>query len=93
MDDVILVLASPLNRTIDTARHTFSPLLEKGHKIYLCSYLKEWGNVPCNTGRSRTELLDLYKGDDKMDCSLVTEGWERQVERKSVCLQYDFVTL
>jgi broad specificity phosphatase PhoE len=73
MDSIDFILASPLERTLQTAMIAFEPALEKRLKIIAYPDLREYGRIPSSTGAS-LEDLKIYK--NMVDLGLVDEGWE-----------------
>ncbi|KAJ2968506.1 hypothetical protein NUW58_g10208 [Xylaria curta] len=66
-----LVLASPMQRTIQTALNAFP---DYNNKIVLIPDLQEYGTTPSDTGSSPDILLEKY-GDARLDYSFVTPDW------------------
>ncbi|KAL1960115.1 hypothetical protein VTO42DRAFT_287 [Malbranchea cinnamomea] len=76
-DDVDLVVASPLRRTLYTALLAFEkPIREKGLKVIALPDLQETSDVPCDLGSDLAALeTEVREKDLPVDLSLVTEGW------------------
>ncbi|KKK12296.1 hypothetical protein ARAM_001380 [Aspergillus rambellii] len=77
-DQVDLVVASPLRRTMYTALQSFEPVFKANPdmKLILLPDIQETSDVPCDTG---TDPALLQKEIDEkglpVDASLVHEGW------------------
>jgi len=69
------IVCSPSRRTIQTAIMSFRPLLKRGLRIILLSSLKEYGNIPCNTGSDVKVLKEEFGGMPIVYNKLET-GWE-----------------
>jgi broad specificity phosphatase PhoE len=91
-NDINLVLASPLRRTIQTASLSFGPVLEKKEVPFiLLPLVQEVSDMGCDTGSSLDELKQvipkLFAEDHvkfdltKIDFSEVKEGWNNKVCR------------
>ncbi|KAI2623772.1 histidine phosphatase superfamily [Xylaria nigripes] len=72
-DKLVCVLASPMQRTIETALLTFRHY-SKTRQIVLLPDLRECGWMPSDTGSSR-EVLEGKFGSANLDFSLVHPGW------------------
>lgn len=71
MDQIELVVASPLKRTIYTALLSFGPVIkQKGLKILLLPELQETSDLPCDTGSSLEEIEKEFAGQP-IDTSLM----------------------
>lgn len=68
-----LICASPLQRTIQTARYSFAERLEKIAPIVLLPYAQEVADLPSDTGSDRAVIEERFGG--LVDASLVEEGW------------------
>lgn len=68
-----LICASPLQRTIQTAKYTFAERLEQIAPIVLLPYAQEATDLPSDTGSDRTVIEERFGG--LVDASLVEEGW------------------
>ncbi|CZT04828.1 hypothetical protein WAI453_007645 [Rhynchosporium graminicola] len=90
-DEIDIVLASPLRRTIQTAIESFTPaLLRPGVRLLLVPQAQEISNKPCDTGFEREELereleaLIEEKSSDggfdsnKIDYSILEPGWSKK---------------
>jgi broad specificity phosphatase PhoE len=75
MENITLILCSPLNRTTETALLSFRPLIEQGQTIILWAWLKEWGSSACNQGSSGEAIEKKLKGKP-FDFKLVYNQWE-----------------
>lgn len=71
MDQVELIIASPLKRTIYTALLSFAPVIkQKNLKVLLLPELQETSDLPCDTGSSVEELEKEFAGQP-IDTSLM----------------------
>jgi len=68
-----LICASPLQRTIQTAKYTFAERLEQIAPIVLLPYAQEATDLPSDTGSERA-VIEQWFGK-LVDASLVEEGW------------------
>lgn len=68
-----LICASPLQRTIQTAKYTFAERLEKIAPIVLLPYAQEATDLPSDTGSDRAVIEERF--GKLVDASLVEEGW------------------
>ena len=68
-----LICASPLQRTIQTAKYTFAERLEKIAPIVLLPYAQEATDLPSDTGSDRAVIEERF--GELVDASLVEEGW------------------
>jgi broad specificity phosphatase PhoE len=93
-NDIDVVLASPLRRTIQTASLSFGPVLARNEVPFvLLPLLQEVSDMGCDTGSSPDELKEaipnLFSEDhvkfdlSKIDFSEVKEGWNNKVCRTS----------
>lgn len=73
-DDIDLICASPLRRTIQTAQHCFQPNLDKGMRILAVPEAQEASADPSDTG-SPLEVLQKTFSSDMVDLQLLTDGW------------------
>lgn len=73
-NQVGLICASPLRRTILTARYCFAPLITQMHPITLLPYAQEDTAEPCDTGSSLALLRKEFK--DFIDVTNMSEGWD-----------------
>jgi hypothetical protein len=91
--DIDIVFASPLRRTIQTASLSFGPVLARTEvPLVLLPALQEVSNIGCDVGIADSaadiqELLPkLFKEGEldfdinKIDVSAVTEGWNSKVQ-------------
>lgn len=89
-DDISLVLASPLKRAIQTASHSFSPVLEKNQtQFLLVPMAQEISHLTCDLGVDRENVLNDAPGlavegapafnVDNLDLGLVGEDWNSKV--------------
>ncbi|TVY84750.1 putative phosphatase SPAC5H10.03 [Lachnellula suecica] len=85
-DNIDLVLASPLRRTVQTAVLGLGPTIQRDVPILLVPKAQEISDKPCDTGTDPTGLkisLDEIFGEQveygfdssRIDYSLVEEGW------------------
>ncbi|KAK9320831.1 histidine phosphatase superfamily [Lipomyces orientalis] len=85
-NDISLVLASPLRRTIQTASYAFAPVLKKSNVPFLLvPQAQEISALACDVGQERSvleeelpnlitnKLLDFYSV--KVDTTLLEDGW------------------
>jgi broad specificity phosphatase PhoE len=92
--DIDIVFASPLRRTIQTASLSFGPVLAREEVPFvLLPALQEVSNIGCDVGIADTAvdvqkmLPELFKGGEldfdinKIDASAVTAGWNSKVSR------------
>lgn len=71
MDSIVLVVASPLKRTIYTALHSFRSAIEKKKlTVIALPELQETSDLPCDTGSDIKELEQEFAGKP-VDLSLV----------------------
>lgn len=71
MDQVELIIASPLKRCIYTALLSFAPVIkDKGLKILLLPELQETSDLPCDTGSTVEEIEKEFAGKP-IDTSLM----------------------
>lgn len=77
-----LVVASPMKRTIRTALLAFGEtILEpKSLQVVCLPELQETSGLPCDTGSTREELERLFRGQ-AVDLQYVTPGWDRKIGR------------
>ncbi|KAF2227415.1 histidine phosphatase superfamily [Elsinoe ampelina] len=62
-NDVELVVASPLKRTIYTALYSFpEPIINRHLKIITMPELQETSDLPCDTGSSPAEIAKEFEG-------------------------------
>ncbi|EHY57932.1 hypothetical protein ABEF92_001703 [Exophiala dermatitidis] len=77
--NISLVTASPLCRTIHTAHLVFSPALHNGKCVPCILAIpdaQETSDFPCDTGSDPEVLRSICKENGwNVDLSLVTEGW------------------
>lgn len=89
-DDVSLILASPLRRTIQTAAHAFHPGLEKRQiPFILVSKAQEISKQACDIGQDcdilKAEIPQLIASGApafdqvNLDTSLLEDGWNSKV--------------
>lgn len=73
--DVDLIIASPLKRTIYTALYSFDKkITSKDMTIITLPEIQETSDLPCDTGSDLAELEHEFAGK-KIDFKLVQEGW------------------
>lgn len=76
MEDVDLVVCSPMKRTIQTAVIAFGDhIRSRGKEIVALPELQELSAKPCDTGSSIAELLTEFR-EEPLDLSLVPHDWE-----------------
>lgn len=68
-----LICASPLRRTIQTAKYSFPDYLERLSPIILLPYAQEATDLPSDTGSDR-DVIEKEFGD-LVDATLVEDGW------------------
>lgn len=98
-DNIDIVFASPLRRTIQTAALSLGPALSRNEvKLVLHPSLQEIGDIGSDTGIADTaeDVLRLLPGllseenlgfdFEKIDASLVTKGWNTKVSRRLGCM-------
>ena len=74
--DVDLIVASPIKRTIYTALLSFEETIKrKDLRIVALPELQETSDLPCDIGSSPEFLAREFKGKP-VDLSLVQPGWE-----------------
>jgi broad specificity phosphatase PhoE len=79
MDDITIILSSPLRRTMQTALLAFQPLYARGLKLFLWPALREWGNGASNIGYSLAEM-EKEMASLPVDLCLLNEGWELETD-------------
>lgn len=85
MDQLDLIVASPLKRTIYTALLSFAPAIKaRNLKILLLPELQETSDLPCDTGSSLDEILKEFEGQP-LDVSLMRKpenaNWNNKTGR------------
>jgi len=82
MNDITVILCSPLRRTLQTALFCFQPIYIRGLKLIPWPALREWGNGASNIGytvdQMAKELAEL-----PVDLRLLNEGWELEQDLES----------
>ncbi|KAI0972039.1 histidine phosphatase superfamily [Xylaria arbuscula] len=73
LDKIELILASPLQRTIQTALALFPAYTESNKRITLLPQLQEVGNTRSDTGNSREYLENKYGA--VLEYSFITPDW------------------
>jgi broad specificity phosphatase PhoE len=68
-----LICASPLQRTIQTAKYTFEESLEQIAPIVLLPYAQEATDLPSDTGSDRATIEHMF--GKLVDTTLVEDGW------------------
>lgn len=68
-----LICASPLQRTIQTAKYSFAERLEQIAPIVLLPHAQEATDLPSDTGSDRAVIEERF--GELVDASLVEEGW------------------
>lgn len=71
MDKINIILVSPLNRTLETVLHAFTPLMARDVKVYPYPDLKEWGSAPCNEFSGASTVLNSVSELKKEDALLM----------------------
>lgn len=104
-DEIDVVFASPLRRTIQTAALSFGPVLSRQEVPFvLLPGLQEVSNIACDVGVADTGAdvheflpglfahgeLDFDVG--KVDASAVTEGWNSKVGRSPDMMSVGMLT-
>ncbi|OJJ64283.1 hypothetical protein ASPSYDRAFT_26293 [Aspergillus sydowii CBS 593.65] len=83
-DQIDLVVASPLRRTMYTALQSFEPVFKANPnmKLILLPDIQETSDVPCDTG-SDPEVLrkEIEEKGLPVDASFVTDGWNVKTGR------------
>ncbi len=74
-DQIELLCASPLRRTIQTAQLAFRPEIERGLKILAISEAQECLDEPSDTGSPASDLRSSGWPDGLVDYSLLSEDW------------------
>ncbi|CAK7214198.1 hypothetical protein SBRCBS47491_002067 [Sporothrix bragantina] len=77
---VVLLVASPLRRTLQTALLSFAPVSERGLRVIGVPELQEVSAMPSDVGSSRASLekqTDLFPAD-KVDFSRLHTGWNNK---------------
>lgn len=82
MDDITIILCSPLRRTMQTALFSFGPLYTRGLKLILWSALREWGNGASNIGYP-VEEMEKETAALPMDLRLLNKGWELETDSEA----------
>lgn len=59
-DDIDLLMASPMKRTIQTCQYAFEPAVKRGHKILLMPLAQESSDEPMDTGSSKEEIEKTF---------------------------------
>lgn len=59
-DDIDLLMASPMKRTIQTCQNAFEPAVQRGHKILLMPLAQESSDEPMDTGSTQEELQKTF---------------------------------
>lgn len=80
-DNVELVVASPMRRTLYTAMLAFAkPLRDKKMNIVALPEVQETSDVPCDLGSELAALEEEVREKNlPVDLSLVSEGWNDKV--------------
>lgn len=81
-NNVELVVASPLKRTVYTALSAFAPVLSRGRAVVCLPEIQETTDLPCDTGSDLETIQQVFKGLP-VDLSLVVEGWQVKVRHSS----------
>ncbi|KAH6625521.1 phosphoglycerate mutase [Boeremia exigua] len=74
-DNVELVVASPLRRTLHTGLLAFAPEVARGVQVLALPLLQEASSLPCDTGSDVATIEKEFK-DTVVDFSEVLEGWQ-----------------
>lgn len=59
-DDIDMLMASPMKRTIQTCQTAFEPAVQRGHKILLMPLAQESSDEPMDTGSSKEEIEKTF---------------------------------
>ncbi|CAK3917351.1 phosphoglycerate mutase [Lecanosticta acicola] len=59
-DDIDMLMASPMKRTIQTCQYGFAPAVKTGHKILLMPLAQEGSDEPMDTGSSKEEIEAIF---------------------------------
>ncbi|KXT15537.1 hypothetical protein AC579_3408 [Pseudocercospora musae] len=59
-DDIDMLMASPMKRTIQTCQVAFEPVIKSGHKILLMPLAQESSDEPMDTGSTKEELRKTF---------------------------------
>ncbi|KAI1363777.1 histidine phosphatase superfamily [Xylaria arbuscula] len=78
----VIVLASPLQRTIQTALGLFREYTSSGRKIILVPGLQEVGNTPSDTGSPREKLESRFGND--LDYGLLAPDWADKTDKSLI---------
>ena len=81
MDDIAIILSSPLRRALQTALFTFQPLYIRGLKLIPWSALREWGNGASNIGSAVAEM-EKEMAALPVDLRLLNDGWELETDEE-----------
>ncbi|KAJ5993851.1 hypothetical protein N7451_009575 [Penicillium sp. IBT 35674x] len=81
-DQIDLVTASPLRRTIYTALESFEPVFQAHPEFKLIALpdLQETSDVPCDTGSEPKTLQQEFAGKN-VDLDMVHDGWNSKTGR------------
>ncbi|KAK4444576.1 histidine phosphatase superfamily, clade-1 [Podospora aff. communis PSN243] len=75
LSTIAVIISSPLRRTLETTLSAFGDLITNGDvKLILDADLQERSDLPCDTGRTPSELKGLFPGVDVAGSGL-EEGW------------------
>lgn len=82
-DNIDLVVASPLKRTIYTALHGFGADIQRRDlTVIALPELQETSDLPCDTGSSPEDIAIEFDAKP-VDLSLVLPGWNSKKDRWS----------
>ncbi|KAF7197111.1 putative phosphatase SPAC5H10.03 [Pseudocercospora fuligena] len=74
-DEIDLIVASPIRRTLYTALISFHDTIQrKNLKVIALPELQETSDLPCDTGSPKEKLEEEF-ANKPVDLSLVPEGW------------------
>lgn len=80
-EDIDLIVASPLRRTIYTALLSFEDTIKnKTLRVVALPETQETSDLPCDTGNTREALAEEFK-NQPVDLSLVVDGWNSKQGR------------
>lgn len=66
-DEIDLLVASPMKRTIQTCQKAFAPAVRRGHKILLMPLAQESSDQPMDTGSTLEDIEKAFAGEDILD--------------------------
>lgn len=85
-DEIDLLVASPMKRTIQTCQKAFAPAVGRGHKILLMPLASETSDQPMDTGSTLEEIEKAFAGEDLLDARRleIFPYWHRNVGKFGV---------